>query len=246
MTTRSITMLPYRRQGEIDYAGFDFDPDEAAEKPEAMEQHPVQAEMFQLLSARLTDFNQRPNVFLDYDSFICYDRNDLNVRVSPDLYLAFGVDAQAVRPRRLYLPWEAGKPPDWALEIASQSTAREDVDRKPAIYARIGIPEYWRFDPTGGAYHGEPLWGGLLVQGAYQPVELTTGPDGVLKGYSPVLGLSLCWDNGWPRFYDPSVGAYLENWREVEAARADAEARAETAEAELRRLRAQLENRQPE
>ena len=236
MTTRSITMLPYRRQGEIDYAGLDFDPDEAAEK----------AEMFQLLSARLADFNQRPNVFLDYDSFICYDRNDLNVRVSPDLYLAFGVDAQAARPRRLYLPWEAGKPPDWALEIASQSTAREDVDRKPAIYARIGIPEYWRFDPTGGAYHGEPLWGGLLVQGAYQPVELTTGPDGVLKGYSPVLGLSLCWDSGWPRFYDPSIGAYLENWREVEAARADAEARAETAEAELRRLRAQLENRQPE
>ena len=143
-------------------------------------------------------------------------------------------------------PGKRAKPPDWALEIASQSTGREDVDRKPAIYARIGIAEYWRFDPTGGAYHGEPLWVGLLVQGAYQPVELTTGPDGVLKGYSPVLGLSLCWDNGWPRFYDPSVGAYLENWREVEAARADAEARAETAEAELRRLRAQLENRQPE
>ena len=76
--------------------------------------------------------------------------------------MVFWVDARAIRPRKLYLPWEAGKPPDWALEIASESTAREDVNRKPAIYARIGIPEYWRFDPTGGNYHGVPLWGGVV------------------------------------------------------------------------------------
>ena len=148
MTIPSITMLPYDRQGEIDYDSLDFDPDESADKPDAMEQHLEQAEVFQLLSARFTEFNQRPDVFLDFDSYICYDRNNLNVRVSPDIYLVFGVDARAIRPRKLYLPWEAGKPPDWALEIASESTAREDVNRKPAIYARMGIPEYWRFDPN--------------------------------------------------------------------------------------------------
>jgi Uma2 family endonuclease len=246
MTIPSITMLPYDRQGEIDYASLEFNPDEPPDKPDAMEQHLEQAEVFQLLSARFTEFNQRPDVFLDFDSYICYDRNNLNVRVSPDIYLVFGVDARAIRPRKLYLPWEAGKPPDWALEIASESTAREDVNRKPAIYARIGIPEYWRFDPTGGNYHGEPLWGGLLVDGTYRTIELAAAPDGVLKGYSPVLGLSLCWDEGWPRFYDPSAGAYLETWREVQAARAEAETRANTAEAELRRLRDQLQDRRPE
>ena len=106
-------------------------------------------------------------------------------------------------PRKLYLPWEVGKPPDWVLEIASDSTKREDVDRKPGIYALVGVPEYWRFDPTGGRYHGEPLYGGRLVDGGYQAIELTTEPDGILKGHSEILELSLAWDEGWPRFYGP-------------------------------------------
>ena len=82
-------------------------------------------------------------------------------------------------------------------------------------------------------------------------MELTTTPDGVLKGYSPVLGLSLAWDEGWPRLYDPSTGMYLENWREAAAraaeaeAQRDAEAAARTAaEVEVRRLREQLRRQQ--
>ncbi len=233
--TTKFTMLPYKRQGEIDYASLDFDPDESAEKPDAMEQHLEQAEVFGLLSARFTGFNQRPDVFLDYDSYICYDRRNLNVRISPDVYLAFGVDAVAIRPRKLYLPWEVGKPPDWALEIASESTGREDVNRKPGIYAQIGVLEYWRFDPTGGNYHRQPLAGGRLAGGTYEPIELTTGPDGILKGYSEVLELSLCWDEGWPRFYDPVTGTYLANWRQVQEALLAAEERVRQLEAELRR-----------
>ena len=196
------------------------------------------------LSTELAEFDTRPGVFIDYDSFICYDPADLNVRVSPDVYLAFGVDAGAIRPRRLYLPWEVGKPPDWALEVASATTGREDVTRKPAVYARIGVAEYWRFDPSGGRYHGEPLYGGVLSGGVYRPVELTTEPDGILKGYSPVLGLSLSWDEGWPRFYDPVTARYQETNREVWAARAEAEARAAQAEAEVERLREQLRRRE--
>ena len=240
----TVAMLPYNREGEIDYDSLDFDPDDP-EKPDAMEQHPYQREVMNLLSSWFTDFDQRPDVFLDYDSFICYDRSNLNVRVSPDIYLVFGVDTRAIRPRRLYLPWEAGKPPDWALEIASPTTGREDVDRKPGIYASIGVPEYWRFDPTGGRYHREPMYGGILTGGAYQPVALTTEPDGILKGYSPLLRLSLAWDEGWPRFYDPSTGRYLETSREVQAARLEAETRAAQAEAEVQRLREQLRRQQP-
>ena len=241
MTTRAVKILPYNRDGAIDYASLEFDPDEArAEKPDAMEQHPQQREVMNLLSSWFTDFDQRPDVFLDYDSFICYDRSNLNVRVSPDVYLAFGVDARAIRPDRLYLPWRVGKPPDWVLEVASLTTGREDVNHKPGIYASIGVTEYWRFDPSGGRYHGEPLYGGILTEGAYQPVELITEPDGILKGYSPVLHLSLAWDEGWPRFYDPATGRYLENWRGAIDRAARAESRAAEAEAEAQRLREQL------
>ena len=136
------------------------------------------------------------------------------MRVAPDVYVAFGVDNEAIRPRRIYLPWEVGKVPDWVLEIASESTRRVDLNRKPAIYAQIGVPELWRFDPQGGRYYGFALDGLRLVNGEYRPIELTTEPDGILKGYSEELELSLAWDEGWPRFYDPATGAYLQNWRQ--------------------------------
>ena len=256
------TILPYHRQGEIDYARLDYNPDEPVLKPEAMEQEQPMQEFLGLLASRFTDFGQRPDTFLSSNTILCYDPDDLNVRVSPDVYLAFGVDAQAIRPRKLYLPWEVGKPPDWVLEIGSASTGREDVGQKRDIYARIGVPEYWRFDPKDGEYHGERLAGDRLVGGVYRPIALTTAPDGILKGYSEVLGLSLCWDNNWPRLYDPATNSYLTNWRQERAARqaerAAYEAQAaveqaerlaeraarQAAEARIRQLEAELRRRQ--
>ena len=125
------------------------------------------------------------------------------------------------------------------MEVASESTAQNDVRRKPDIYSRIGVPEYWGFDPTGGRYYDAPLTGLRLVNDVYQTIELTTEPDGILKGYSMVLELSLCWDQGWPRLYNPATGTYLENARQVWAAR-------EAAEADNARLREQLRRLQSE
>ena len=214
----TVTMLPYRKQGEIDYASLDFNPDEKDTPPDHMEQNQELHELLGLIAARCTDFDRRPDVFLDDQTFICYDRSNLNVRVAPDIYLAFGVDAEAIRPRKIYLPWEVGKPPDLAIEIASESTAQRDLSRKPAIYQQIGIREFWRFDPTGGAYYGHGLAGYRLVDGAYEEIPLTGEPDGVIKGYSEVIGASICHDEGWPRLYDLTTGTYDANWRQDRAA----------------------------
>ena len=237
-------MLPYRKGGPIDYASLEFDAGEKEVPPDHMEQSWEIHEVMGLLSAHFADFQRRPDVFIDSDTHICYDPTDLNVRVAPDVYVAFGVDAEAIPPRRIYLPWEVGKVPDWALEVASESTRRVDLVRKPPIYAQIGVPELWRFDPKGGRYYGFSLNGLRLANGEYQTIELTTEPDGILKGYSEVLGLSLAWDDGWPRFYDPAAGSYLKNWRQDrEALQAEREARAadqdriRQLEEELRRLR---------
>ena len=260
MTTKPAhyRMLPYQRMGEIDYAALDFDPDVTETPPDTMQQNDEVIEFYTLLRSHFGEFGGRPDVFIGRESNICYDRSNLNVRVIPDVYLAFGVDRQAIWERKLYLPWEVGKPPDWALEVASESTAQVDVRRKPGIYAQIGIPEYWQFDPSGGRHHGVPLRGLRLAGGAYREIELTTEPDGILKGYSEILRLSLAWDEGWPRLYNPAANAYLENWRQVwygreaeRAARAeaedraaDAEIRANAAQAEIRRLREQLHRQQ--
>lgn len=239
----TTTMLPYRRQGEIDYASLDFNADELEVPPDHMEQDREIHEIYSLIYAHVTGFGARSDIFLSFDTNVCYDQGNLNVRIVPDLYLAFGVDAEAIRPRKLYLPWEAGKPPDLALEVASESTAQNDVRRKPDIYARIGVPEYWRFDPTGGRYYDAPLTGLRLVNGVYQTIELTTEPDGILKGYSQALRLSLCWGDEKLVFYNHETGAYLRNLSQTETALQDTEAALMDANAKIRQLEEELRRR---
>ena len=81
-----------------------------------------------------------------------------DLRRNPDLAVALNADREAFLRSNGYIISEQGKPPDFALEIASRSTARVDVGQKREDYALMGIPEYWRFDET-GEFHGDRLAG---------------------------------------------------------------------------------------
>ena len=120
--------------------------------------------------------------------------NRLNRREheAPDYYLAWGVDVAAIRGETAYNLWEVGKPPEWALEVASPSTYERDLYDKPDRYAEIGIGEYWMFDPTGGELYGEALMGFELVDGVYEAVEIVRNEHGLLSGYSRQLDVRLC------------------------------------------------------
>ena len=144
-----------------------------------------------------------------------------------------------------------GKPPDFVLEVASPSTARVDIGRKRRIYQQIGVPEYWRFDKSGGDLYGQALAGDRLVNGVYQPIEIITEPDGEMWGYNEVLGLSFCYKNEMLLAYDPASGryvmtdvdehaAYREAQAELEARRTELEA----AQARVRELEEQLRRRE--
>ena len=221
-------------------------------KPDAMSQFPHIARVCLILE---THFRGHPDALVGSRGYFCRYANDRSDYVAPDCIVAFGVDPEYIRDvRNGYVISEVGKPPEFVLEVASESTAKLDYTVKPGIYAGFGVAEYWRFDRTGGQWHDAPMAGDRLVDGAYQPIELTTREDGLIWGRSDVLGLDLCWDRGWLRFYDPAAGEYLPDLMEaigqrdaadaraaVEAARAEAAAnRAAEAEAELIRLRAQL------
>ena len=238
---RSAPFLPYRR---ILPDGF------VCPGPEYLREDMLQAEPVaqsdQILRAQFAD---QPHTLVDSGGFVFYDPNDLiRGRVRPDVYIVFGVDTVKVRQRDGYVINEAGKPPDFALEVASGSTRRVDTGPKRNLYARIGIGEYWRFDPTGGDLYGYALAGDLLADGSYLPVELTAEQDGMLWGFSPALDLCLCARDGRLMFYDRKTGEYLKNMAEERAARAEeSAARAEeraarlAAEAEVARLREELQ-----
>ena len=164
--------------------------------------------------------------------------------------MAFGVDPVAIVARNGYVTGEVGRPPDLVLEVGSSIKGRQDYTVKRDAYLDHGVPEYWRFDPTGGRYHVSALAGDVLVDGEYQPMEIAHEPDGLIWGHSAVLGLDLCWSAGELRFRDPAGGEFLLTPHEQRVGRLEAESRAEAeaaravrAEAEVRRLRALLEER---
>ncbi len=171
----------------------------------------------------------------------------------PDLLIAFGVSAADYRASNGYVVSGQGKPPDFVLEVASESTAEADVGAKRDYYAELGIPEYWRFDET-GEHHGTRLAGDRLVDGQYQAMVIDELPGGVLQGYSAALNLHLRWDNRQLVWHDPATGRRIvtlddERTRaDTAEARADREqearineqARANEAEARNRELEAEL------
>ncbi len=163
----------------------------------------------------------------------------------PDLLVAFDVAPDLFKESNGYIIAEQEKPPDFVLEVASESTGGVDVGAKREDYAALGITEYWRFDETEtGRYHGARLAGDRLVDGEYVPIPLDELPEGSFQGYSGVLNLILRWERGQLLFYDPATEQRIATF-EDERARADtAESRANaeqqaraTAEGELGRER---------
>lgn len=257
MTTRSVPFgAMTNAQPIIDPRAL---PGEREEVIDGMFQNPNILDAATILEARYRD---DPTVFVDAGTVICYNPENLNDRVFPDCYVAFDVPAGAIFAQSGYLIWQVGKAPDFALEVASESTARRDITFKRELYERIGVREYWRFDPSGGDYYGEPLAADRMVEGAHEPVELAVNDVGMLSGYSDVLGLWLCVEEGMHPivdhirmnrllFYDPNTGEYLRNLAETEDSLAETEdTLAETEQSlaaawsRIRELEAKLRRRQ--
>ena len=180
--------------------------------------------------------------------YLCRRRSDLPRCPYPDLVVAFGVDAANIGETNGYVIEEAGKPPEFVLEVASEHTARRDYIVKRPQYAGLGVPEYWRFDHTGGGYNDAALAGDrLTAEGVYLPIELNTEADGVIWGYSEALSLSVCWVERELRFWDRQRRRYLPSPSEMAAeldsereARIAAEARVDAEAARVRQLEEEL------
>ena len=174
----------------------------------------------------------------------------------PDLMVAFNCDVARARQDNGYSLANQPHPPEFVLEVASRTTGIVDYTEKRSDYARYGVAEYWRFDPTGGAYHDRALAADILIDRRYRriPIEWSDAAHG--RAYSAALGLYVCWDAGELRFYDPLTGTYLRTLAEERAerraeaaarrmaeARADAEAQARQREAARADAEAQARQR---
>ena len=194
--------------------------------------------MTDTVSGLANHFNRRPDVFVAGDLLVYYRMNDNTTRVAPDVFVVFGASGKHLRDS--WIVWRERAAPDFVLEVASPSTWQRDATEKRDIYAAMGVPEYWRFDPTGDFFTPE-LVGERLIDGEYHAMSLERDGDGMLWGRSAVLGLDICVLPGLElRLYDPGTQQWLLTHRESEEARLTAEA--ELRESETARLALEAEN----
>jgi Uma2 family endonuclease len=86
--------------------------------------------------------------------------------VAPDIFVLQGVSKGE---RQTYKLWVEGQSPSVIFEITSRGPHLEDLGTKRALYAMLGMHEYFLYDPL-GAYLRPPLQGYQLRQGEYERV----------------------------------------------------------------------------
>lgn len=178
-------------------------------------------EIIEWLFRGRTDFYVGGNLFIYFDEEQARHRNYRG----PDFFFVQGVPHAPLR--RYWAVWqEGGRYPDLIIELLSPTTAQEDRTTKKALYETVfHTCEYFCYDPD-----TRTLEGWRLVDGSY--TEMVPNPEGRLECRK--LGL---WLGTWQ-------GVYLEHeavWlRFYDANGQVVPVRAEAAEAELARVRAQL------
>jgi Uma2 family endonuclease len=182
-------------------------------------------------------------VYVSGNLLLYYEKGNPRKSVAPDCFVVWGV---APHRRNIYKLWEEGQGPKVVFEVTSKTTQREDQLHKMGIYARLGVEEYYLYDPTAD-YLDPPLLGYQQAGGGFVPMqpqnqELVLGglifppePGESPEYVSPLLGLRLALDeDNILRFYDQETGQLLltddEARQAAEAQVRSAEERVMTAE----------------
>lgn len=178
--------------------------------------------MIDLRFALQRRFRAVPDVYVGINMLMYWVEGDPYKSKAPDVFFVRGAPKEP--PRRTWQVWKEGKAPDVVFEVSSRKTWREDLYDKWQLYARLGVREYFLFDPEYD-YLPEPLMAWRLEEGQFFPLLPENGC--VL---SEALGLELCDTGTTLRLRDPQTGELLPTSEEEADARQIAEALWEDAE----------------
>lgn len=179
-----------------------------------------------LVEALDLHFQAHPKVYVSGNLLIYYEEGNPKKSVAPDVFVVLGVPKHD---RDIYQTWVEGKGPDLVIEITSPSTRHLDDKEKPLLYRRLGVLEYFQYDPK-GKYLKPALRGRRLnSQGHYESMSAVQGLDGSVILTSTVLGLQLRLEFGKLRLFDPHTTEYLETYSESVHNRRQAELQAQLA-----------------
>ncbi len=197
-----------RRADEVIY------PEEDGKVSES-DKHYTQA--MDLITGLRVFFKTDPTVFVGGNLFVYYREGDPKQCFSPDVMVVPGVRPRPSAERASFRVWEEGALPRVIIELTSGSTRREDILRKPELYAGLGVPEYYLFDPLGEFLRPRLQGYHLTSTGRYERL-LGDEFD------SPALGLRLVVHDDWLRLLNLATGTLLPTVEEWQAAFTGSEA----------------------
>ena len=177
-------------------------------------------EVGEALAIRFDLERRWPRPSLSFAVPIYYEEGNPAVRVVPDFFVSPAANGKR---RQTYKLWEEPKAPDFVLDVAAAAADRDrDWRGKPDGYAAIGVPEYWRFDPTG--QHFEPRLQGFRRQADGYAALPANREDAAITIRSAALDLDLHFDGERLRLRDSQTGRFFPTGREFFADAVAAEA----------------------
>ena len=157
-TTASPHARPAAPPGDVPYPETDGKP---------MAETDTHARYLMDVRTALEDFfGPDPDVYVSGNLLLYYEEGNPRRSVSPDVFVVRGIPK---RERRIYQVWAERVPPGFALEWTAHGTRRADQGRKRRMYERLGVQEYFKFDPL-GEYLAPALPGHDFVAGRYLPL----------------------------------------------------------------------------
>jgi Uma2 family endonuclease len=188
-----------------------------------------------LIIERLKARYRGKRVYVSGNLLIYYEEGNPKKSVAPDVFAVLECEQ---RRRRTFKVWEEGRGPNFILETTSGKTRREDQGPKPALFAKLRVPEFFLYDPL-AEWLKPPLQGFRLNNGHYEPIRPEA--DGSL--ISKQLGIRFLLEDGELAMFDVKMGERIlsDGERMLEAERQNQEMEKRLAEERAARRKLQEE-----
>lgn len=193
-------------------------------------------EITYVIEALAHRFREAADVYVNGDMFLYFEEGNPRAVVCPDVMVVPGSSKLV---RRIWKTWsEGGRVPSFVVEVTSRDTRSEDLGKKKDLYERLGVEEYFLYDPL-EEYLSPQLRGFRRAGERFQPARPRR--DGSLD--SQTTGVTFRPEGDRLRLNETATGKPLLRADEALVRLEAAEERARAAEEELARLRAELESR---
>jgi len=207
-----------------------FYPDSDDEPMAATGTH-VEAVM--LLHQALQDFfADQPDVLVMSDQFLFWVKGDPDSRLAPDAVVVPGVGKEL---RKSFKIWEENAIPTAIFETTSKGTVENDEGEKLQTFQKIGVREYFLFDPE-ALYLHPPLKGYRLSKKVYRRIPIKNG------WMESELGFNIAIEGIMLRLHDRRTGTPVltraERVQQVQKQNEEQGQRIAALEAELARFKA--------